>query len=107
MQNGVGINDYLTELKYFNPWIMHTGAITWVPEIRVHSKCNIIIKDFPFDEQCCEINFYSWAHTARQMSIMQVDNKRVTNTTHVKYIYYIFILIHFSIYQKLVYLYND
>lgn len=40
------------------------------------------MKDFPFDTQCCEVNFYSWAHTARQMKIQQFGNKNVTNTTH-------------------------
>jgi hypothetical protein len=29
----VGKNDYLTEMKYFNPWISHTGLITWVNAI--------------------------------------------------------------------------
>ena len=53
--------------------------------MRIHTKCFIKVKDFPFDTQCCEINFYSWANTARQMSIKQVENKRVTNTTHMKY----------------------
>lgn len=42
----------------------------------------IEVKDFPFDTQCCEVNFYSWAHTARQMMIQQFGNKNVTNTTH-------------------------
>ena len=82
----VGKNEYLTEFQLFNPWISNTGSITWVPEVRLHTKCNIIIKDFPFDTQCCEINFYSWAHTAKQMSIKQVDNKRVTNTTYLRFI---------------------
>ncbi len=27
--------------------------------------------------------FYSWAHTARQMSILQYQNKNVTNITHI------------------------
>ena len=27
----MGINDYLTESKHFNPWISHTGEVTWVP----------------------------------------------------------------------------
>ena len=43
------------------------------------------VKDFPFDSQCCEINFYSWAHTASQMVIQQYDNKNVTNLTHLAY----------------------
>jgi hypothetical protein len=85
LQNGVGKNDYLTEFKYFNPWILHTGAITWVPEVRLHTKCSIAIKDFPFDKQCCEISFYSWAHSSRQMSIKQNENKNVTNITHLRY----------------------
>ena len=61
---------------------MHTGSITWVPEIKLHTKCGIIVKDFPFDTQCCEISFYSWAHSVRQMSIKQFENKNVTNITH-------------------------
>ncbi len=39
-------------------------------------------KDFPFDTQCCEINLYSWAHTAEQMLILQYGNKNITNLTH-------------------------
>ncbi len=26
----VGKNEYLNEMKYFNPWISNTGLITWV-----------------------------------------------------------------------------
>ena len=65
-----------------------------VPEVRIHTKCNIIVKDFPFDSQRCEINFYSWAHTAKQMTIKQVDNKRTTNTTYLRFISSL-VLIHF------------
>ena len=81
----VGRNDYLNEFKYFNPWISHTGIITWVPEVRLHTRCVIKVQDFPFDNQCCEINFYSWAHTVRQMKIQQFGNKNVTNITHLSY----------------------
>ena len=59
--------------------------VTWVPEIRLHTKCVMKVKDFPFDSQCCEINFYSWAHTASSMIIQQYDNKNVTNLTHLAY----------------------
>jgi hypothetical protein len=43
------------------------------------------VKDFPFDSQCCEINLYSWAHTASSMIIQQYENKNVTNLTHLAY----------------------
>jgi len=72
-------------MKYFNPWISHTGVITWVPEIRIHTRCLIKVADFPFDTQCCEINFYSWAHTIKQMKIQQFENKTITNITHLCY----------------------
>jgi hypothetical protein len=52
----------------------------------MNTKCDIRVKDFPFDTQCCEINFYSWAHTAKQMSIKQVDNKNTTNTTYLRFV---------------------
>ena len=52
---------------------------------RLHTQCFMVIKDFPFDTQCCEVNFYSWAHTARQMSIKQFENKNVTNITHLNH----------------------
>ena len=81
----MAINDYLNEMKLFNAWISHTGLITWVPEIRINTKCVIKIADFPFDTQCCEINFYSWAHTVKQMLVRQFENKNVTNTTHLSY----------------------
>jgi hypothetical protein len=47
----VGINDYLMEMKYFNPWISHTGVITWVPEMRLTTNCVIKVTYFPFDTQ--------------------------------------------------------
>jgi len=43
------------------------------------------VKDFPFDSQCCEINFYSWAHTASSMVIKQFSDANVTNLTHLVY----------------------
>ena len=78
----MGRNEYLKEMNYFNPWISNTGMITWVPEVRIHTKCTINVADFPFDKQCCEINFYSWAHTIKQMTISQFGNKTTTNITH-------------------------
>ena len=47
----MGKNDYLKEFKLFNPWIIHTGEVTWVPETRLHTKCvikvrNIFLKEF-------------------------------------------------------------
>lgn len=32
-----------------------------------------------------KVNFYSWAHTIRQMKIQQFGNKNVTNITHLSY----------------------
>jgi nicotinic acetylcholine receptor len=42
------------------------------------------IRHFPFDTQCCEVNFYSWAHTISQMEIMQFKNKNTANLTHLQ-----------------------
>lgn len=84
-QTRVGKNSYLTEFKYFNPWVNYKGIITWVPEVKLYTSCIIKISDFPFDTQCCKVNFYSWAHTAKQMKITQFDNINVTNTTHFSY----------------------
>ena len=81
----MGKNDYLNEYSYFNPWILPNGLVTWIPEVRLHTKCVIKVKDFPFDSQCCEINFYSWAHTASQMIVQQYGNKNETNLTHLAY----------------------
>ena len=69
----------------FNPWISNDGFVTWVPETKIYTKCVMKVKDFPFDSQCCEINFYSWAHTATQMIIQQLGNKNATNLTHLTY----------------------
>lgn len=45
----MGKNDYLNEFKYFNPWILHSGLVTWVPEVRLHTKCVIkVSKSFIF-----------------------------------------------------------
>ncbi len=30
----------------------------------------------------CEINFYSWAHTSKQMKLLLFGNKNTTNITH-------------------------
>ena len=81
----MGRNEYLTEFKYFNPWVSSNGQVTWVPEVRLYTRCFIKISDFPFDTQCCQISFYSWAHTAKQMKIQQFGNKNVTNTTHLSF----------------------
>ena len=81
----MGHNDYLNEFKFFNPWIIYTGLVTWVPEVRLHTKCVIRVIDFPFDTQCCEINFYSWAHTSAQLELLQFGNKNITNLTHLAY----------------------
>ena len=72
----------MKEFNLFNPWISYKGVITWVPEVRLNTKCVIDVANFPFDNQCCQINFYSWAHTIKQMRIKQFGNKNKTNTTH-------------------------
>ena len=48
----------------------------------LHLSILFKVKDFPFDTQCCEVNFYSWAHTTSQMVIRQNGNKNFTNLTH-------------------------
>ncbi len=53
-----------------------------MPEVRLYTRCNIKVKDFPFDTQCCEVNFYSWAHTEKQMKIQQFGDKNAINLTH-------------------------
>jgi hypothetical protein len=83
--SSVGKNDYLTEFKYFNPWISYEGFITWVPEVKLYTRCIIKISDFPFDVQCCQVNLYSWAHIAKQMKINQFGKMNVTNITHLSY----------------------
>jgi hypothetical protein len=51
----------------------------------MHTKCVIKLTDFPFDTQCCEINFYSWAHTSKQLEVLQFQNKNTTNLTHMSH----------------------
>ena len=40
----MGKNNYLKDYNQFNPWISFTGHITWVPEIRLHTSCNVQVK---------------------------------------------------------------
>jgi hypothetical protein len=40
----VGQNEYLNEFKHFNPWISHKGLVTWVPEVRLFTKCVIKVR---------------------------------------------------------------
>jgi len=56
-----------------------------VPEVRIHTKCVIKVGEFPFDTQCCEINFYSWAHTSTQLEVLLYQNKNTTNITHLSH----------------------
>ena len=37
----MGHNHYLDEFQLFNPWIVHTGLVTWVPEVKLYTKCVI------------------------------------------------------------------
>jgi hypothetical protein len=56
--------------------------VTWVPEVKLQTKCKIKIREFPFDYQCCELRFYSRSHTVNQMEVLQYANKNTTNLTH-------------------------
>lgn len=37
----IGKNDYLNEFKLFSPWVNSYGLVTWVPEVRLNTKCSI------------------------------------------------------------------
>ena len=41
----IGDNSYLNEFKLFNPWILSTVLVTWVPEVKIRTKC-VIKVDF-------------------------------------------------------------
>ena len=34
-------NEYLSDFKYFNPWITSNGLVSWIPEVRLHTRCVI------------------------------------------------------------------
>ena len=51
-----GKQNYLKEFNYINQWITNEGLVTWVPEVRLQTKCQTNIKDFLFDK-CVKIKF--------------------------------------------------
>ena len=60
---------------------VYDSYIDIVIVIKKISNSNIYLLKFIYVIGC-EISFYSWAHTIKQMKVQLYGNKNVTNTTH-------------------------
>ncbi|OQV23549.1 Acetylcholine receptor subunit beta-like 1 [Hypsibius exemplaris] len=52
-----------------NVVIYSTGTVNWMPPFIYKSSCQIEVKNFPFDQQTCEMRFSSWTYTALEVDI--------------------------------------
>ena len=67
--------------------VLHTGTVTWVPMLKLETRCPLDTSFYPFDMQECEIWLNSWIYTMHDIVIVPWINrtKYVTitdNTTH-------------------------
>ncbi len=54
--------------------IYFDGSIMWIPMAILKSTCNIDLTHFPFDEQRCSLNFFSWSYNGAEINIDLYDD---------------------------------
>ncbi|XP_041351007.1 neuronal acetylcholine receptor subunit alpha-6-like [Gigantopelta aegis] len=49
------------------------GRITWVPPVRVRSRCTMDLSRYPRDEHNCTVIFGSWAYISSEINFTAAD----------------------------------
>lgn len=57
-----------------NAVIENTGHVRYLPPVMLKSMCEISIKDFPFDEQKCQMKFGSWTYDESKVNLTALDS---------------------------------
>ena len=56
----------LSQLDYSHVSVSYNGYILWSRPGIVVSTCFFDLKDFPYDQQVCELKFGSWSYHGEQ-----------------------------------------
>ncbi|XP_066926665.1 neuronal acetylcholine receptor subunit alpha-6-like [Clytia hemisphaerica] len=59
--------------------IFHNGLNKWYAPAIVRSSCSIDIKNFPFDEQKCDLEFGSWTYNGYELDLFYANDKADTS----------------------------
>ena len=56
--------------KRFRAGIDHDGSVQWVPGGKFITSCQLDITLYPFDSQCCEMDFVDWTYDGRFVNLV-------------------------------------
>ena len=66
----------LSQLDYSHVSVSYNGYILWSRPGIVVSTCFFDLKDFPYDQQICELKFGSWSYHGEQLNLI-LDNNSI------------------------------
>lgn len=61
-------------------YLTSNGNVTWLVSTILNSNCHIEMKQFPFDDQECTINFASWSHSGSDINLILVTEEGDTSS---------------------------
>ena len=56
-----------------NTIVKSNGEILWLYPALIKTYCTLDVRNFPFDNQRCDIVFISWTHSGDQLDVMYND----------------------------------
>ncbi|CAG04796.1 unnamed protein product, partial [Tetraodon nigroviridis] len=63
------------EVSYYsNAVISNNGEVNWLPPAIYKSACKIEVRDFPFDQQNCTLQFRSWTYDHTEIDLILVSD---------------------------------
>ncbi|ESO85007.1 hypothetical protein LOTGIDRAFT_168269 [Lottia gigantea] len=77
-QPDISLYDGVEEPQMFNDgrgFVLSNGLVMWIPAVRIKAKCNVDVKNFPFDTQTCTMKFGSWIHSGNSLDVQTRESE--------------------------------
>jgi hypothetical protein len=66
----------------YNVVISYTGAVAYIPHVRLSTTCPVNLSHFPLDSQTCIIKFGSWTNAGDVVSLLSTCRARTCTHAH-------------------------
>lgn len=60
--------------------VLNTGEVKWMTSAILKTHCDIVVRDFPFDSQICELKIVSWTFSEPNLVISSVRGRNGIDT---------------------------
>ncbi|KAF5272063.1 hypothetical protein FQR65_LT05045 [Abscondita terminalis] len=78
LYNSVSDGEQLSQVGSKNVLVFPSGAIVWVPSIKLTALCKFNLRHWPIDRQYCPLKFTSWTLTSSELKFNNITSLAVT-----------------------------